>query len=58
MTRDLDQTNRHATQRRQHRAATDRAVARMRQRTVRRRQRRDQCRLLALLTAGGSFRAW
>lgn len=29
-----------------------------RQRTVRRRQRRDQCRLLALLTAGGSFRAW
>lgn len=48
---DLRKTNDRAAKRRQR-------LDGYRQRTVRRRQRRDQCRLLALLTAGGSFRAW
>ena len=55
---DLRKTNDRSERKRQHRASTDRAVARMRQRTVRRRQRRDQCRLLALLTGTGVLRSW
>lgn len=48
---DLRKANEHAAKRRQR-------LDGYRQRTMRRRQRRDQCRLLALLAAGGSFRAW
>ncbi len=42
MTRDLDQTNRHATKRRQQRAATDRAVAEMHRRAQRRQEEQDE----------------
>jgi len=53
---DLRKTNNPMNRKRQQRAATDRAVAEMHRRTVRRRQRRDQCRLLALLTGTGVLR--
>lgn len=46
---DLDRTNDRA----QRKSAR---LAAYRQRTTRRRQRRDQCRLLALLVEGGSLR--
>lgn len=48
---DLRKANEHAAKRRQR-------LDGYRQRTVRRRQRRDQCRLLALLTGTGVLRSW
>jgi hypothetical protein len=55
---DLDRANTHMQRRQRDRARTRQCVADLRQRTGKRRERRDHKRLLALLTETGMLRVW